>query len=195
MCANLYIIIKENSKLVFRQSMYIAVNFLLLVPYIYGIPNLSSERAADCLGKLVALIGIPLFVSILRPEQDSDVRDVIFIKEFPYRFSIIFRIVFATVLSTVMIYCFALYMLYQRCEFPITAYVVRTLEISMLLGGVGLLGSVLLRNTLIGILLSVGFAFLFCEKFAVMVFEGVHGFVVAAGILLYGVILFLCNKC
>lgn len=196
MCGNLYIIIKENCKIVFRHGAYAAVIFLIMVPYIYGIPNLNSEKAADCLGKMVALIGIPLFTPVLKPEQDSDVRDIILTREFPYRASIFFRIVFAVVLSAVMVYFFELYMLYQGCDFPLGIYTVRTVEVSMLIGGAGLLGSALLKSTLAGFLLSVSFAFIyiFYGNFAVMIFRGGHGLVVAGGILLYSTITLLCDK-
>jgi len=171
-----------------------AVIFLLLVPYVYGIHNLNNEKAADCLGKIVIFTGIPLFVSILKPEQNDDIRDVILTKAFSYRGNILFRMLFAMLLSAMMVYCFASYMLYQGCEFPIGIFTVRTVWISMLVGGMGLLGSALFRSTLAGFLLSIGFGFLFYDNFAVMVFAGVHGFVITVGTLLYGIILLVCNR-
>lgn len=194
MCGNLYVIIKENCKIVFRQGVYAAITFLFLIPYIYGITNLNSEKAAECLGKLVALIGIPLFVFVLKPEQDPDIRDVILTKKFPYHSCILLRIVFAAVLSVALIYLFVLYMLHQGCEFPICTYTMRTAEISMLIGGIGLLGSVVFRKTLAGFLLSVSFVFLFYDDFTVMVVRGIQGSVVSIEILLYIIILWLCGK-
>ncbi|RKI43966.1 hypothetical protein D7V86_02290 [bacterium D16-51] len=194
MCGNLYVIVKENCKIVFRQGVYAAVTFLFLIPYIYGVTNLNSEKAADCLGKLTAFIGIPLFVFILKPEQDSDIRDVILIKKFPYRISILLRIVFAAVLSVFLIYLFVLYMLYQGCEFPVFTYTMHTAEISTMIGGIGLLGSVFFRKTLAGFLLSVSFVFLFYDSFTVMVVRGIHGFVVPVKILSYITILWLCDR-
>ncbi len=195
MYRNLYIIIKENYKIVFRQGVYAAVIFLFLVPYLYGIQNLNSEKTADCLGKLVALVGIPLFVSILKPEQDPDIRDIILIKKFPYYISILLRMILVVFFSAVLISFFALYMSYQGCRFPINIYTVRTVKISMLIGGAGLLGSALFRKTLAGFLVSVGFSFLFYDDFAIMVFGGIHGSVMAIEMLLYGIILLLCVKC
>ena len=194
MCRSLYVIIKENCKIAFRQGGYAAVFFLLLVPYLYGITNLNDEKAADCLGKLVVLIGIPLFVSLVWPEQDSKIRDIILIKRFPYFISLLMRIVFAMFLSVFLIYLFVMYMLYQGCEFPIYTYTIRTAEISMLIGGVGLLGSVLFRRTLIGFLFSVGFIFLFYDGFTAMVVGGIHWIAVSIKILLFGIILWLCGK-
>lgn len=110
MCRSLFVITRENCKIVFRQGAYVAVIFLFLIPYLHGIQNLNSEKVAGCLGQLVSLIGMPLFVSILKPEQDSDIRDIIMIKSFPYYTSIFLRMIFAMFLSFVSIYIFALYM-------------------------------------------------------------------------------------
>lgn len=194
MCRSLFVITRENCKIVFRQGAYAAVIFLFLIPYLYGISNLNSEKAAGCLGQLVSLIGMPLFVSILKPEQDSDIRDIIIIKSFPYYTSVFLRMIFATLLSFILIYIFALYMLYQGCKFPINIYVVRTVAVSTLIGGAGLLVSAMLRKTLAGILVSVGFVFLFYNDFVAMVFDGIPRFVMAIEILLYSIILLLCNK-
>lgn len=194
MCRSLFVIIRENCKIVFRQGAYAAVIFLFLIPYLHGIPNLNSEKVAGCLGQLVSLIGMPLFVSILKPEQDSDIRDIINIKSFSYYTSIFLRMIFAIFLSFILIYIFALYMLYQGCKFPINIYVVRTVEVSALIGGAGLLVSAMFRKTLAGILVSVGFVFLFYNDFMAMVFDGLPGFVKVIEILLYSIILLLCNK-
>lgn len=194
MCWSLYVIVKENCKIVFKQGAFAAVLFLFLVPHLYGIANLNSEKAAECLGRLVALVGIPLFVSLLKPERDSDLRDIILMKEFPYHISIFLRMIFAALLSVVFISSFALYMVYQGCDFPVDIYTVRTEGVSMLIGGVGLLGSALFRRTLVGFLVSVGFVFLFYDSFTGMVFEGIHGFVLIIEILLYGSIVRLCDK-
>lgn len=110
MCRNLYVIVKENYKIIFRQSITLSVIFLLLVPLVYGTSNLDSEKAAECFGKMTVLIGIPLYVPILRWEQDSGIRDVILIKRFPYQLTVLLRMGIAVIASMVMIYCFELYM-------------------------------------------------------------------------------------
>lgn len=194
MCGNLYIIVKENCKIVLRQGAYAAVMFLFLVPHLYGIANLNFEKAADCLGRLVALTGIPLFVFLLKPEQDSSLRDIILTKRFSYRISIFLRMIFAAFLSVVFICFFECFMLYQECDFPIGTYTIRTAGVSLLAGGVGLWGSALFRKTLAGVLVSIGFVFLFYNNFTGMVLEGIPGFVPVTEVLLYFSILLLCAK-
>lgn len=122
MCGNLYVIVKENVKVVLRQGAWAAVLFLFVVPHLYGIANLNGEKAADCLGRLVAFVGIPLFVPLSKPEQVSGLRDVILVKEFPYRISIFLRVVFAALLSAVFICIFEQYMRYRDCDFPTVIY-------------------------------------------------------------------------
>lgn len=194
MCGNLYVIVKENVKIVFRQGVWGAVLFLLLVPQLYGIANLNGEKAAECLGGLVALAGIPLLVPLLKPEQDAGFRDVIFMKPFPYRILIIVRMVFAVFLSAVFICFFEQYMRYRGCVFPAGIYTVRTAGVSMLAGGVGLLGSALFQNTLAGFLVSAGAVFLCHGSFAGMVLEGIPGFVLVIEVFLYGSVLILSEK-
>lgn len=121
---NLFVIAKENGKIVFRRGAYAAVMFLFLVPFLYGTAGLDREKAADCLGRLVALVGIPLFVFLLKPEQEPGVRDIMLIREFPYRVMICLRMVFAAFLSVILI-CFLYFicsirdamflLLYIRC--------------------------------------------------------------------------------
>lgn len=192
MCGNLFVIAKENGKIVFRRGAYAAVMFLFLVPFLYGTAGLDREKAADCLGRLVALVGIPLFVFLLKPEQEPGVRDIMLIREFPYRVMICLRMVFAAFLSVILICFFVLYMQYQGCDVPVAVYTVRTVEVSMFIGGVGLLGSALIRRTLAGVLMSVGFVFLFYDHLAEMVLAGVPGVVMVIGMLLYGGTFLLC---
>lgn len=194
MCGNLYVIVKENCKIVFQQGVCAAVLLLFLIPQLYGTANLNGEKAAECLGRLVSLACIPLFALLLKPEQDSDFQDVILMKEFPYRTIIFVRMVFAAFLSMLLICLFARYMLCRGCRFPAGIYTVRTAGVSMLAGGVGLLGSALFRKTLVGVLLSVGFVFLFYDSFTGMILEGISGYVLAIEVLLYGCILLFCKK-
>lgn len=172
MCRNLYVIVKENYKIIFRQSITLSVIFLLLVPLVYGTSNLDSEKAAECFGKMTVLIGIPLYVPILRWEQDSGIRDVILIKRFPYQLTVLLRMGIAVIASMVMIYCFELYMVQRGCEFPVNLYAVRTVTVSMLLGGLGLVGSALSKNTLVGFLAAFTCVFFFHENFADIVLTG-----------------------
>lgn len=41
--------------------------------------NLDSVKSADCLERMVALIGLPMFVPLLRPEQNGGVDALIFV--------------------------------------------------------------------------------------------------------------------
>lgn len=43
--------------------------------------NLDSVKSADCLERMVALIGLPMFVPLLRPEQNGGVDALIFVSD------------------------------------------------------------------------------------------------------------------
>lgn len=149
---NLFMIIKENFRICLRKSLVLAFLIIVIIPFIFGVVNLNDRKVAECLEKLVVLIGIPLFVPILKPEQDQSIREAILIRGFPYRIIVAFRIIMAIILSTICIYIFELYMLYNNCSFPLCDYLLRTVIASMYIGGVGLVISAMTRNTLTGYL-------------------------------------------
>lgn len=173
MCRNLFILIKENYKLYLRQCMVSSILFLLLIPCIYGISNLNSVKAADCLGKMVSLIGIPLLVPIAGPEQDSDIRNIMTIKSFPYRGIILLRLVIAVISLTVLTYTFELYLLYKGGDFPIGIYTLRTVITGILPAGFGLLISLLSRSTIAGLLPAFCCHFIFSDYLVAIILSGV----------------------
>ncbi len=172
MCRNLFILIKENGKLYLRPCVLSSILFLLFIPCIYGISNLDSVKAADCLGKMVSLIGIPLLVPIARPEQDSDIRNIIAVKSFPYRIIILLRLAMAIIALTVLTYTFELYLLYKGGDFPISIYTLRTVAVSALPAGFGLLTSLLSRNTIAGLLSAFSCHFIFGEYLVGIILNG-----------------------
>lgn len=173
MCRNLFIIVKENFKLLWKQCILISALFLFLIPCIYGVSNLNCERAADCFGKMVSLIGIPLLVPIVRPEQDSGIQNVMLIKSFPYRVIVLVRLVIAVLALTVLVYTFGLFMLYNGGDFPVGVYALRTVTASVLPGGLGLLVSILSGSTLAGLLPAFTFHFILNDALVAFVLNGV----------------------
>ncbi len=152
--SNYYILAKENFKIAVRKTTLPTLIILVLVPFVFGTSNLNSMKAAECLEKMVGLIGIPIFVPILKPEQDTAIREGIFTKEFPYRVIVVFRLIMATMLTVLSIYFFELYMLNHGCIFPIYKYLYRAIMVTMLLGGCGLCASAITGSTLAGYLIS-----------------------------------------
>ena len=68
---NLLTIIGSNFRLNFKQTLFPAILLLFVIPLIYGTTNLDSVKSADCLERMVALIGLPMFVPLLKPAVAS----------------------------------------------------------------------------------------------------------------------------
>ena len=135
-------------------GLFPAVLLLLIIPLIYGTSNLDSVKSADCLERMVALIGLPMFVPLLKPEQDGGMDAIITLRPFPYRIIIVLRMMLSLIRTVALILVFEGYMRISRCSFPPSVFTLRTLAVTMTLGFVGLLASAVSRNTAVGFLVS-----------------------------------------
>ena len=151
---NLLTITGLNLRLNIKQTLFPAVLLLLIIPLIYGTSNLDSVKSADCLERMVALIGLPMFVQLLKPEQDGGMDAIITLRPFPYRIIIVLRMMLSLIRTVALILVFEGYMRISRCSFPPSVFTLRTLAVTMTLGFVGLLASAVSRNTAVGFLVS-----------------------------------------
>lgn len=117
-------------------------------------------KSADCLERMVALIGLPMFVSLLKPEQSGSMGAVIALRSFPYRIIVFVRLGISLFCTLVLILLFERYMRICGCAFPAVGYAFRTLVVSLMLGFTGLLASAASGNTALGFMVS------FCGCFA-----------------------------
>ena len=151
---NLLTITGLNLRLNIKQTLFPAVLLLLVIPLIYGTSNLDSVKSADCLERMVALIGFPMFVPLLKPEQNGGMDAIITLRPFPYRIIAVLRMVLSLICTVALILIFEGYMKIGGCSFPASIFAPRTLAVTMMLGFVGLLASAISRNTVVGFLVS-----------------------------------------
>ena len=151
---NLLTIIDSNFRLNFKRTFIPAILLLLSIPLIYGTSNLDSVKSADCLERMVALIGLPVFVPLLKSEQDGGMDGIITLRPFPYWIIVALRIGLSLIGTLALILAFEGYMSINGCLFPAYAYTFRTLAVAMTLGFAGLLASAVSRNTIVGFLVS-----------------------------------------
>ena len=102
----------------------------------------------------MALIGLPKFVPLLKPEQDSGMDAIITFRPFPYRIVTVLRMVLSLICTVALVLVFEGYMTIGGCSFPASVFALRTLAVTMTLGFIGLLASAVSRNTVIGFLVS-----------------------------------------
>lgn len=137
-----------------KQTLLPAILLLLVIPLIYGTSNLDSVKSADCLERMVALVGLPMFVPLLKPEQEAGMDAIITMRPFSYRIIVVLRIGLSLICTTALILAFEGYMRMEGCSFPMDTYMLRTLAAAMTLGFTGLLASALSGNTAVGFLVS-----------------------------------------
>lgn len=183
---NLLTVIGSNFRLNFKQTLFPAILLLFIIPLIYGTSNLDSVKSADCLERMVALIGLPMFVPLLKPEQEVGMAAVITMRRLPYRIILVLRMAISLICTAMLILVFEGYMRIGGCSFPASVFALRTLAAAMTLGFVGLLASAVSGNTAVGFLVS------FCWYCALQV-EGIGAVFksVSNGISVYQVLLLL----
>ena len=151
---NLLTITGSNLRMNIKHTLFPAILLLLVIPLIYGTSNLDSVKSAECLERMAALVGLPMFVPLLRPEQETGMDAMIAMRPFPYRLIVVLRVALSIIAAAVLILAFEGYMYMSGCRFPVCAYTVRTLTATMTLGFIGLLASAVSGNTTVGFLVS-----------------------------------------
>lgn len=139
---NLFTVIGSNFRLNFKQTLFPAILLLFVIPLIYGTSNLDSVKSADCLERMVALMGLPIFVPPLKPDQKVGMDAIITLRPFPCRIIIVLRMALSLICAVVLILVFEEYMRIGGCSFPVSAFMLRTLAVAMTLGFVGLLAGI-----------------------------------------------------
>lgn len=149
---NFLTILGINIRLNIKHTLFPAAVILAVIPFIYGISNLDSMKSADCLERMVVLIGIPLFVPILKIEQDDNIRDITILRNFPYQIIVLLRVLISIIYCTVLVWVFEMYMTACGSIFPIFSYMFCTIVCAMILGSFGILLSSVTKNTVVGYL-------------------------------------------
>lgn len=154
---NLFTIIAANIRMNYKYTLLPAIALLFMIPLIYGTANLDNLQSADCLERMAALIGIPMFTPLIRQEHSRSLYETIAFRQVSLRFIVLLRTMLSIIGSILLIFAFEIYMKMCGCSFPLFPYAFRTLAASMTLGFTGLLLSSIVRNTIGGYL--CGFCF------------------------------------
>lgn len=149
---NLLTIIAANIRMNYKYTLLPAIVLLFIIPFIYGTANLDNLQSADCLERMVALIGIPMFTPLIRQEHSRSLYETIAFRQVSLRFIVLLRTVLSIIGSILLILAFEIHMRICGCSFPLFPYAFRTLAASMALGFIGLLVSSIVQNTIGGYL-------------------------------------------
>ena len=152
-CKSILDFLRIDLPLTFKNSLLLAAVYTFIIPVIRGISNLDNIHSADVFGQSLALIGVFLFIPIIRQELEVSVKEIVYTKVWSYRKSVSIRLICSFWMITVMITIFASIMRLQNCSFPFLKYVTVTI-----LYAVSQLGN----NVIIGYLASLGY-WSFCQ--------------------------------
>ena len=131
---NFFIIIAANIRMHYKYTLLPGIALLFVIPFVYGTANLDCLQSADCLERMAALIGIPMFTPLIRQEHSRGLYETIAFRQVSLKFIVFLRIVLSVIGSILLILVFALYMRFCGCSFPLFPYAFRTLAASMALG-------------------------------------------------------------
>lgn len=133
----------------------VCVLLLGLSPLLMGVANLGQQDTAKVLEMYVALIGIVMLVPVFLPEQDQDIRDLVYTKYMKSQLVYTLRIL-GNVLILMIFLAFYIVMLEKNnCEFPVVKYYFGTLAEMLFFGGMGLLFYGLTDNLVIGYMIPI----------------------------------------
>lgn len=144
----------------YKYTLLPAIVLLFIIPFIYGTANLDNLQSADCLERMVALIGILMFTPLIRQEHSRSLYETIAFRQVSLRFIVLLRTVLSIIGSILLILAFEIHMRICGCSFPLFPYAFRTLAASMALGFIGLLLSSIVQNTIGGYLCAFCFYFI-----------------------------------
>lgn len=147
----------EKANLKYQIPVHILVCALMLLasPLFMGVANLGAQDTAKVLEMYVALIGIVLLPPVFLPEQNRDIRDLVYTKYMSGKTIYLVRIIGNIILLAAMLGVYIGMLVRNGCEFPVGRYFGGTLAQMLFLGGLGLFFYGLCDNPVIGYMMPV----------------------------------------
>lgn len=147
-------IIKYNFKHNALPGILLTIAILLFTPVIFGITAQDMQASAYPLEIALPFIGVVLLTSIFSTENDVSILDTVRSKEIPYIFVCILRIIISFIFITVSILGFVILMSILECEVT-GIHALASIANAIFLGGLGILGSAITNNIVIGYMIPV----------------------------------------
>jgi hypothetical protein len=152
-------IIAAQFRIAINRTALVAAAFTALVSLLAGISNLDAYASAVILERFVSLIGVVLIASVLSPEQDRRIREVIEAKPFLFYKIISVRLLLASCVCFLIIVVLVFVMLICGCVFPAGEYIFGSFATAFFIGSLGFCVSGISENTVTGYLIAVFYFF------------------------------------
>ena len=141
---------KMNLKYNIPIHILICMLMLLVSPLLMGVENLGAQDTAKALEMYAALIGIVLVPPVFLPEQDRDIRDLVYTKYVNGASVYLVRLLGNVMLLSALLGLYVGMLAHNGCEFPAGKYFLGTLAEMLFMGGLGLFFYGLCDNLVIG---------------------------------------------
>lgn len=156
---NFLTVLWDNVRMNYKNTFIPSILLLMVIPLIYGTANLDCIKSADCLERMVALIGIPMFTSLFCREQSHDLYDMVALRRLSFRVVAALRIGISMAGTFALVMAFEIYMRTCGSIFPMGVYAVRAFVACMVSGFAGLLCASVVKSTIAGYLGAFCFCF------------------------------------
>lgn len=120
-----------------------------------GVANLGWQDTAKVLEMYVALIGIVMLVPVFLPEQDQDIRDLVYSKYMSNYLVYTLRVLGNVLILMIFLAIYIVMLRENNCDFPVMKYYCGTLAEMLFLGGMGLFFYGLTDNLVIGYMIPI----------------------------------------
>lgn len=130
----------EKTNLKYHVPLHLLVCIFLLgiSPLLMGVANLSAEDTAKVLERYVALTGILMLTPVFLPEQDREIRELVYAKYMKSTQVYLIRLFGNLVILAVFLGAYVLMLWQNQCEFPIPEYYFGVFAEMLFFGGMGL---------------------------------------------------------
>lgn len=114
---NLLTILGANIRMNYNDTILPAILLLLIIPFVYGVENLDCLKSADCLERMAALIGIPMFSALVWQEHSRGLYEMVALRSFSFRLVVLLRMGLSVICTLLLILAFEIYMCICGCTF------------------------------------------------------------------------------
>lgn len=136
-------------------SIIICIGMLLFAPLVMGVANLEFPDTAKVLELYVSLLGIILLVPVFSPEQDKNIRDLVYTKRMNYASVYLIRLAEALAVMAVLLLGFLLFLRANHCEMNFGRFYPAILGTMLAFGGLGIFSYAITDNLIAGYMLPL----------------------------------------
>lgn len=135
----------------------LAIIFLAVTPFVFGVKYLDSAASAFVLERFVALAGIILLTPLFFPEQEGGIAELVESKYTSQLGVIIIRLAMSLLFLFAVIAGMVFWLHLGKCEFDVVKFTAGTFATSFFLGSLGFAAYGITGNVVVGYLIPISY--------------------------------------